>query len=71
MADRIPSLFPSIGLTVEERAANRRKRISEFAEALAEHGKSLKATSRMLGIAPQTGHAYFRQIKKDLGPQAV
>lgn len=51
------------------RKAKSRAKLNAFAEALAE-GCTISAAARQVGISQQSGSAYFRKIRLELGPQA-
>jgi len=53
------------------KAAKRQNRIDHFADALAEHGSTIKETARIVGISETTALGYMRTICADLGPQAL
>lgn len=52
------------------RAAAKRQNIARFAARLAE-GMTVTAAAATIGVAQQTGSLYFREICRELGPQAL
>ena len=53
-----------------KRRGERRERVDQFAELLAE-GLSVASASASLGLSSKRGVKYLADIRKGLGPQAV
>lgn len=51
-------------------AAQRRKRINQFADLLSK-GYTISAASRAIGVSQQNGSTMLAQIRDELGPQAI